>query len=92
MNTDLENFIKEYMQEPLLQLDSDIIIEDDLGISGDDAYDFIVLFSKQFGVNISNFKFDKYFYSEPSLFLSWKKRTPLTLGLLEEAIKEKTLK
>jgi len=44
------------------------LIEEDLGISGDDAEELVIEFSKRFKVNIEGFKFDKYFHPEPSIF------------------------
>lgn len=39
-------------------------IENDLGVSGDDAIDFIVAFGKEFNVNISGFMAADYFSPE----------------------------
>jgi len=39
-------------------------IEDDLGVSGDDAVDFLIAFGKQFNVDVTNFKTAVYFSSE----------------------------
>lgn len=63
-------------------------IENDLGITGDDGHDLIKEYSKTFNVDISDFKFENYFYPEPSHFIDYKKIKikPLTIGDLENAI------
>jgi len=72
-------------------------IEKDLGISGDDAVEFIIAFSKQFNVNISDFMAEEYFDSEGDKILPLiirfftgekkSKNKELKLGDLEKAIK-----
>lgn len=42
---------------------------DDLGMFGDDKYDFLIEFSKKFNVDISNIKFELYVEPEPSLLM-----------------------
>ena len=71
-------------------------IEDDLGLYGDDAIDFIVAFGKEFNVDLSKFMAKDYFSPEgdfilPALlrFFTNKKaikRKSLTVGHLEKAI------
>ncbi len=71
-------------------------IEDDLGITGDDAVDFLLAFGKSFNVDISKFMAAEYFGAERNVFLSElgklitgkNKRTRkiLTVGHLEKAI------
>ena len=39
-------------------------LEKDLGISGDDAVEFLMDFSKEFNVDMSNFDIKKYFFPE----------------------------
>jgi len=72
---------------------SNLSIEKDLKIYGDDAYDLLVKYSKEFNVDISNFNFNKYFNSEIdgiSLFIlnlfGRKKKIDLTIKDLKEAI------
>ena len=45
-------------------------IEDDLGLTGDDAVEFILTFSKEFNVDISNFVISDYFSREGFDFIS----------------------
>ena len=71
-------------------------IEDDLGVSGDDAVEFIIAFGKEFNVDISKFMASDYFSSEgdfilPALvrFFTKKKkreRKCFTVGHLEKAV------
>lgn len=77
-------------------------LEEDLGITGDDAIEFIEAFEKEFKVNTSDFNFHRYIKPEgdpilPAIirFFTGKeapKYLPLTLGFLEEAIKKGKLK
>ena len=73
----------------------------DLKLWGDDAYEFIVAFSKKFNVDISEFDFDKYFYPEGDRILSaildfvLRRKRPakvkITLADLERAVKIRKL-
>jgi len=66
------------------------LIEDDLGVSGEDAEELIIEFSKHFKVNIDEFKFNKYFDPEPSAFdflnHNNRKKEPLTVEHLAKGI------
>jgi len=42
----------------------DTKIEDDLGVSGDDAVEFIIAYGKEFNVDVSNFRVSDYFSPE----------------------------
>ncbi|WP_394331641.1 DUF1493 family protein [Tenacibaculum agarivorans] len=67
-------------------------IENDLGITGEDGHDFIKNYSEKFKVDISEFIFSDFFHPEPSLFVTYGKVKPLTLGDLEIGIKKGFLK
>lgn len=70
----------------------------DLKLQGDDAYEFISLFSRVFNVNVEKFVFEEYFYPEGDwilpklldLILGRKEKVKkrITLGDLERAVKE----
>ncbi len=63
------------------------LIEDELGVTGDDAEDLLIAFSKKYNINISNFEFAKYFYDEPGVFNFQNRQVEqLTVGHLEKAI------
>ncbi len=71
-------------------------IERDLGITGDDAWDFLEKYGNKFKVDISNFDFNKSFQEEGSWVFGWvlnifsnknSTRQTLTVGQLEEAVK-----
>lgn len=74
----------------------DTALEKDLGISGDDAVDFLLDFSKKFNIDMSKFDIRKYFFPEGDFMLpiilrliTGKKRekiSELKLGDLEKAI------
>ncbi|CAM1344059.1 DUF1493 family protein [Tenacibaculum amylolyticum] len=70
------------------------LLENDLGITGDDGCDFIKEYAIVFSVDISEFLPSKYFYPEPSLWRSFRniKIQPLTLGDLENGIIQGYLK
>jgi len=53
---------KEYWWEKDSTLKTEI--ETDLGISGDDAWELMQKFSKKYSVDLTNFKFDRYFTPE----------------------------
>ncbi len=65
------------------EVTEDAQLEDDLGVTGDDAVDFIIAYGKVFNVDVSNFMAADYFGSEGGmrlpLFLSSNKRTRKTL-------------
>lgn len=73
-------------------------LQEDLNIWGDDAVEFLEEFSNRFGVDISEFDFDKYFKSEGDPILQTiirlikrgktPKYTPLTLGDLKDAMEK----
>lgn len=72
-------------------------IEIDLGITGDDAIEFILAFGKEFCVDVSEFRVSDYFKGEGWSFSEFfckrekGKFKDLTLGDLENAIKLKKL-
>lgn len=86
LNDVLISFIKDEIRNPEFEITADLSLEDDLGIFGDDAGEFILAFSKKFNVNIKDFNFNNYSNSEPSLFISSSKKELLTIGMLNSAI------
>lgn len=96
----LMQFIEKQVGFSILPYDRSTKLQDDFGIYGDDASEFLVEFSKKFNVEISHdFNFDEYFDNEGSgLFLFFsrifsgkniglnKKRKSINLGHLEKAI------
>ncbi|CAL2087063.1 DUF1493 family protein [Tenacibaculum sp. 190524A02b] len=86
LSDNLVNFIEDFFGKYDFELTKSTLIENDLGITGEDGHDLIIEYSKLFKVNISEFIFSKYFYPEPSLFVEYGKIEPLTLGDLEEGI------
>jgi len=77
-------------------LDRETKIERDLGVTGDDAIEFIVAYGKQFNVDVSKFMAASYFKGEGLDIISpiveifsgekQSKRKELTLGDLEKGI------
>lgn len=84
------------------KLSLDTRLREDLGIEGDDAYDFFVAFEERFQVNLENLSLGKYFGPEGcgpewvfklSMWLQGKKvtiikdKTVLTVNDLVQAVK-----
>ena len=89
-------FVKEERWDDEYTPETDIV--KDLKLNGDDAYEFIYLFSKKFNVSITEFKFEEYLYPEGdrillkllNLILKPKKKVKkkITLRDLERSVKE----
>ena len=79
-------FIRDKSGEHEMSITRETLIEDNLGITGDDAYDLIMELSRLYNVNVTQFEFRKYFNDEPSIFDTSRKVAPLTVGHLERAI------
>ena len=89
-------FVKEERWDGEYTRETDLV--KDLKFKGDDANEFICLYSKKFNVNITKFNFEKYFYAEGDwilldildLILKRKKKIKkkITLGDLERGVKE----
>jgi hypothetical protein len=87
------SFIAECARVNMQQISLDTAINLDLGIDGDDASELLEAFSSKFGVDLSTFRFDRYFASEPSLlwlFLAGGSRAPLTIRDLVQIAYPKT--
>ncbi len=72
INQQLSILIKKYAGNTQYNNEDDL--EWDLGITGDDAYDFLVEYRHIFNVNISNFNFEEYFHDEGSNMMLLVKR------------------
>lgn len=82
------------------EITAELELEEDLGITGDDADEILIRFAEKFNVNLDRFNFNEYFLSEGADHLqtlkSWlfgskiKKhgRKRLTIGDLTEAVKK----
>ncbi len=87
---DLVLFVREEIGEFKIEINESSLIEDDLGVTGADS--LIKNYGNKFNVNIENFRFDKYFYSESGWFIWGKKnKYPLTIGDLYKGINNKVL-
>lgn len=92
-NEDLIRFIQDEIADTKITIHEKTCIEADLGISGIDADKFIVNFSRKFNVDLSEFNIDNYFEPEIDLLIyKGKRRIQLTVGDLENAIREGKLK
>lgn len=88
MDNDLIAFIRNEINEFSKSIDLESSIENDLGVTGDDAFEFIMSFSRKYNVDIKEFDFSKYFHSEPNFFTIYKKIEPLTIKDLMNSIIE----
>jgi len=95
-NYKLKDFVIEQSYVDDEEITKETRIEDDLGVSGDDAVEFIIAFGKKFNVDISNFMIAEYFEPEGDIILPTiigfftgrkkQKKKFLTVGHLENAI------
>lgn len=88
----LISFIREEIGEFNLEIKLSSLLEDELGITGDDGLELIQNYGIKFNVNIADFQYKKYFYPEPSIFNSIGKISPFTVGDLYLGIKSGKLK
>ncbi|MFZ7115101.1 MAG: DUF1493 family protein [Bacteroidota bacterium] len=85
-------FTRKETFSPNILMSRETRLKADLGIDGADGLEFIVSFSKQFNVDVSGFKSDKYFDWEGNQFLTVifglknNSLLDITLGDLEKAI------
>jgi hypothetical protein len=84
----LKLFVEEERYEYPFIITKDTTIEKDLKITGDDAMEFMISYSNEFHVDVSNFMAADYFSPEGTSFLfpDSKKRKILTIGDLEKGV------
>ncbi|CAE6760898.1 DUF1493 family protein [Paraburkholderia aspalathi] len=97
----LEAFAREELGKPIfgqLRIEPDSKLEDELGLTGTDAVEFIDKWAERFGVAADGFPYGRYFGPEgldligavASLFSKRDRKTaaqPLTLGMLADAMR-----
>jgi acyl carrier protein len=87
---DIQAFIVEKIGVDEVEVTQEALLQNDLGIYGDDAVDLIVEFGKKFKVDVSNFMAADYFKPEGldilGLFSKGKSMKALTVGHLEKAV------
>jgi len=97
LDKELMLFIEEYLNVKREKLSPKVELARDLGLDGDDAVEFIELFSKRFSVNMADFNFSKYFGPEAgwnpltfifSILFKKEQLTPITLADLNNSIKK----
>lgn len=97
VSEEITKFVNEIRGGYAFDFTTDTKLQEDLNIWGEDAVEFIEDFGANFNVDISEFDFRKYFKSERDMILVsivklFRKTkspefTPLTLGDLEQAIR-----
>lgn len=70
ISEDLICFIREKINDYQIHMESNSLLEDDLGITGEEASELIGSLNTKFHINIDNFIFSNYFYEEPSFFMN----------------------
>jgi acyl carrier protein len=74
MNNEIFSKLKSFIIKQAVveeeEVTEDAQIEDDLGVTGDDAVDFIIAYGKAFNVDVSNFMAADYFGAEGGIHLS----------------------
>lgn len=96
----LIEFISKELSIKRTKIQPDSKLENDLGVYGDEMSDFLILYSKKYNVDLSEFAFDKYFSDEgdkiSQALLIWlgmkKKPKDLTVYDLYTGIKNGFLK
>jgi hypothetical protein len=84
---ELVSFLRSQFGCTNIQINRQTIIEDDLGITGDEAEELISAFSKKYNIDVSIFCMEEYFYDEPGIFnIQNRAIKPFTVGYLEKAI------
>ena len=88
------NMIAKMTGLPHDRISPDSRLNHDLGMTGDDAAEFLSAYSEAFGVDMSAFRFSDHFTGEPHLFNWWltgraSRLTPITVRDLVEAAKQK---
>lgn len=64
----VKTFISKYWDYKLDKLKIETSL-DDIGMFGDDKYDFIINFTKEFNLSVKNFPFEKYIDDEGGNFI-----------------------
>jgi acyl carrier protein len=85
----IQAFIVEKIGVDELEVTRDTLLQDDLGVYGDDALELLIAFSNKFNVDISMFPIDDYFKGEGLTFTllpTIRKIKPLNVGQLEKAV------
>jgi acyl carrier protein len=87
---EIQAFIVEKIGVDEVEVTQEALLQDDLGVYGDDAVDLIVAFSKKFKLDVSNFIAADYFKPEGldilGFFSKGIPRKNLTVGHLEKAV------
>jgi hypothetical protein len=82
----LVSFICEETGVDLIHINRETLIEEGLGVTGDEAINLIKNFGKRFNVDLNGFQYSLYFYPEPGLLVNYKNVKPIRIGDLEKAI------
>ncbi len=84
---ELVYFIRNQIREDEIPITRETLIEDNLGVTGDEAEELIRNFAKTYNINIDNFVFMNYFFEEPNIYnSSGRTLKPFTVGHMEKAI------
>ena len=79
-------FVRDQIREYKGVITRETSIEDDLGVTGEEAVELLDAFTRKFNVEIGNFDFKKHFNDEPLGLTFARKLLPFTIGHLEKAM------
>lgn len=80
-------FIREEIGEFNKEINFSTRLEEDLGVTGDEAVELLLSIGKEFKIDLTGFDFKRYFHPEPSIHAYYSKIEPLTVQNLLDAIK-----
>lgn len=99
MSNELFDKLKSFVIKQAVVEDEEVTreaqIEDDLGVTGDDAVDFLIAYGKTFNVDVTKFMAADYFRGEGGIGMPWfiknllgvkRQRKTLTISHLEKGI------
>lgn len=69
-----------------MPLTTELLIEDDLGVTGNEAIELVDGYAERFNVDTTGLTYARYFYPEPSAFVTYQKVLPFTIGHLVDGI------
>lgn len=84
-------FIRDEIGEFKLPIFKSTLIEDDLGVTGDEAISLISKIAKMYEIDITGLDFSKYFHPEPNFFQSYKEVKPFTINDILNGIRTKKI-
>ena len=86
LKDEVMSFIRDYLSDYKIAITESTSIEDDLYLTGEEAEDLLIKYSKRYKVNLENFMFSNYFNDEPKMLPVPRVVKPLTISHLAKGI------